>query len=138
LASSEKSSKDTVLEVRYVGNASHRGWRRIDYNEVNIFENGFLQEFKNAQNNLAINAANGFPNNFQFKGLPGQVPLPIFDAAFWARDRAVPTAMRSWATTPATPSLPRCSKAKRARRQIRWPQIATSSAECSEAPLPPA
>ena len=77
--------KDTVLEVRYVGNASHRGWRRIDYNEVNIFENGFLQEFKNAQNNLAINAANGFPNNFQFKGLPGQVPLPIFDAAFGAR-----------------------------------------------------
>jgi hypothetical protein len=77
--------KDTVLEVRYVGNASHSGWRRIDYNEVNIFENGFLQEFKNAQNNLAINAANGLANTFQFKGLPGEVPLPIFDAAFGAR-----------------------------------------------------
>jgi hypothetical protein len=77
--------KDTVLEVRYVGTASHSGWRRIDYNEVNIFENGFLQEFQNAQNNLKINAANGIPNNFQFKGFPGQVPLPIFDAAFGAR-----------------------------------------------------
>jgi hypothetical protein len=77
--------KDTVLEVRYVGNASHSGWRRIDYNEVNIFENGFLKEFQNAQNNLNINNNNGFPNTFQFKGLPGQVPLPIFDAAFGAR-----------------------------------------------------
>ena len=77
--------KDTVLEVRYVGNASHSGWRRIDYNEVNIFENGFLKEFQNAQNNLTINAANGFPNTFQFKGLPGESALPIFDAAFSAR-----------------------------------------------------
>jgi hypothetical protein len=77
--------KDTVLEVRYVGNGSHSGWRRIDYNEVNIFENGFLKEFQNAQNNLVINTANGLPNTFQFKGLPGQVALPIFDAAFSAR-----------------------------------------------------
>jgi hypothetical protein len=78
-------AKDSVLEVRYVGNESHRGWRRINYNEVNIFENGFLQEFQNAQNNLKINGSNGFPNTFQFKGLPGEVPLPIFDAAFGAR-----------------------------------------------------
>jgi hypothetical protein len=77
--------KDTVLEARYVGNASHSGWRRINYNEVNIFENGFLQEFKNAQNNLAINTANGFSNTFANRGLPGEVPLPIFDAAFGAR-----------------------------------------------------
>jgi hypothetical protein len=77
--------KDTVLEARYVGDESHSGWRRINYNEVNIFENGFLQEFQNAQNNLKINAANGFANTFQNKGLPGEVALPIFDAAFAAR-----------------------------------------------------
>src|SRR5215471_3910362 len=86
-------TRNTVLEVRYVGTASHSGWRRIDYNEVNIFENGFLQEFQNAQNNLSICTANrvactGSPTGaltFANKGLPGQAPLPIFDAAFGAR-----------------------------------------------------
>jgi hypothetical protein len=78
-------AKDSVLEVRYVGNSSHRGWRRINFNEVNIFENGFLHEFQNAQSNLAINAANGFPNNFANHGLPGEAALPVFDAAFGAR-----------------------------------------------------
>ena len=47
-------------------------------NEVNVFENGFLQEFKNAQNNLAMNMAAGV-NSFQNLGRPGQVTLPIFD-----------------------------------------------------------
>jgi hypothetical protein len=51
---------------------------------VNIFENGFLDDFKRAQQNLAINEANGrtgFANN----GLPGQAPIPVFEAAFAAR-----------------------------------------------------
>jgi hypothetical protein len=76
--------KNGVLEVRYVGDESHRSWRTSNLNEVNIFENGFLQEFKNAQKNLAINQAAGV-NSFQDLGRPGQVPLPIFDAAFGAR-----------------------------------------------------
>ena len=74
----------TVVEARYLGNRGSHVWRTYSLNEVNIFENGFLQEFKNAQRNLAINVANartGFANN----GLPGQVPLPIFEAAFGAR-----------------------------------------------------
>src|SRR5262249_26061521 len=52
--------------------------------------NGFLQEFQNAQRNLAINGNSSFANN----GLPGQVPLPIFEAAFGARGNqpAVPAA----------------------------------------------
>ena len=43
-----------------------------------------MQEFRKAQKNLDINVANnraGFANN----SLPGQVPLPIFEAAFGAR-----------------------------------------------------
>jgi hypothetical protein len=76
--------KNGVLEVRYVGNESHRSWRTSNLNEVNIFENAFLQEFKNAQKNLAINQAAGV-NSFQDLGRPGQVPTPIFDAAFGAR-----------------------------------------------------
>jgi len=74
----------TVVEVRYLGNRGSHEWRTYNVNEVNIFENGFLDEFKRAQNNLAINTANGragFANN----GSPGQAPLPIFEAAFGPR-----------------------------------------------------
>lgn len=76
--------KGTVIEVRYLGTRGNSVWRTYNVNEVNVFENGFLKEFKNAQTNLGINVANnrtGFANN----GLPGQVALPIFDAAFGAR-----------------------------------------------------
>src|SRR6185436_18796219 len=44
--------KNTALELRYVGNYATNTWRAYDINEVNIFENGFLQEFKNAQINF--------------------------------------------------------------------------------------
>ncbi len=77
-------ARHTVIEVRYVGNKGTHIWRGFDLNEVNIFENGFLQEFLNAQRNLAINQAAGV-NSFAHRGLPGQVPLPIFEAAFGAR-----------------------------------------------------
>jgi hypothetical protein len=83
--------KNNVLEVRYVGNQSHLSWRTSNLNEVNIFENGFLEEFKNAQRNLAINQAAGV-NSFQNRGLPGQVALPIFDAAFGRRGGVGPIA----------------------------------------------
>jgi hypothetical protein len=76
--------RNAALEVRYVGNRGHNLWRLYNINEVNIFENGFLQEFKNAQNNLAINLANG-RTGFANQGLPGQVALPMFDAAFGPR-----------------------------------------------------
>ncbi|OFW04050.1 MAG: hypothetical protein A3H96_08710 [Acidobacteria bacterium RIFCSPLOWO2_02_FULL_67_36] len=73
-----------AIEIRYVGNRGHNLWRSYNINETNIFENNFLQDFKNAQRNLEINLANartGFANN----GLPGQVALPIFEAAFGPR-----------------------------------------------------
>ena len=41
--------KDTAFEIRYVGNRGVKLWRAVDFNEVNIFENGFLQEFNNAK-----------------------------------------------------------------------------------------
>jgi hypothetical protein len=84
----------SALEVRYVGNLALRSWLSYNLNEVNIFENGFLNEFKAAQNNLAI--ANGMTvaqltatpspkltvSNFSNQGLPGQAALPIMAAAF--------------------------------------------------------
>jgi len=83
---------NTALEVRYVGNHAVKVWRAVDFNEVNIFENGFLNEFINARRNYDIyvatnpncavsgNAAN--PCRFGNSGLPGQVNLPIFGNLF--------------------------------------------------------
>ncbi|MEO5894835.1 MAG: carboxypeptidase-like regulatory domain-containing protein [Vicinamibacterales bacterium] len=76
--------KNTVLELRYVGNRGSNLWHAFDSNEVNIFENGFLDEFRRAQQNLAINVANGL-TGFANNNLPGQQALPIFSAAFGAR-----------------------------------------------------
>lgn len=76
-------NKNTVFEARYVGNHAIGIWRRFGPNEVNVFENGFLAEFKNAQNNLAIaRAINSASNDFNNRGLPGQVNLPIFLASY--------------------------------------------------------
>ena len=80
--------KNTALEIRYVGNYAPNTWRAYNINEINIFENGFLGEFLNAQKNLAIHrAANcGKPGqpacSFTNSGLPGQVAVPIFAKFF--------------------------------------------------------
>jgi hypothetical protein len=74
---------NAVLEARYVGNKTTHNWHLYSEQETNIFENGFLQEFINAQKNYAINMAAGV-SSFQNMGLPGQVALPIFQAAFGA------------------------------------------------------
>jgi hypothetical protein len=77
-------TKDITLEVRYVGNKSTHMWHRQNIQEINIFENGFLNEFIQAKKNLDINIANGRGNTFINNSLPGQAPLPIFQAAFGA------------------------------------------------------
>ncbi|HXS98091.1 MAG TPA: carboxypeptidase regulatory-like domain-containing protein [Candidatus Limnocylindrales bacterium] len=80
-------NRDTVVEFRYTGNHGLNEWRQINLNEVNIYENGFINEEIVAQNNLAI--ANGVSpaqlpfiatlksNNFGNQGLPGQQNLKI-------------------------------------------------------------
>jgi hypothetical protein len=66
-----------VVEARYVGNHAIKTFRAVDFNEVNIFENEFLQEFTNAKTNLDINGGRTFA-----PGAPGTVPLPIFSTLF--------------------------------------------------------
>ena len=64
-----------ALEVRYMGNHTFNQWIAIDPNEVNIFENQFLKDFKNAQANLAASGGTSFaPSN--------GYPVPILEAAF--------------------------------------------------------
>jgi hypothetical protein len=66
------------MEVRYTGNHGVKLWRQSNLNEVNIFENGFLDEFNNALNNLLIaRRINPNSNNFGNQGLAGQKPIPI-------------------------------------------------------------
>jgi hypothetical protein len=73
--------RSRVLEVRYNGNRTIHQWINIDPNEVNIFENGFLTEFKKAQSNLAAYvAAHPTAANPSFEGTTGS--LPILNAAF--------------------------------------------------------
>jgi hypothetical protein len=88
--------KNTAFEVRYVGTHGTHLWRQMDYNEVNIFENGFLTQFKAAQNNLAIFARNN-PGcviidkgavksisgncNYGNTGLAGQINVPLITTA---------------------------------------------------------
>ena len=96
-----KLGQSRVLEVRYNGNRTIHQWINENLNEVNVFENGFLNEFKNAQNNLNICNANPaaclsaeiaagavaattttYARDFANLGLPGQVNLPIMTGAF--------------------------------------------------------
>jgi len=74
-------ARNTVLEVRYNGNRTIHNWTMLNYNEVNIFGsyngNTFLNDFKNAQLNLAASGG----TNFNDTGT-GRVATPIIDAAF--------------------------------------------------------
>jgi hypothetical protein len=74
--------QNNVIEIRYMGNRSVHQWTKLNPNEVNIFENGFLAEFKLAQQNLAINRANDAGDTFANNGYTGQSALPILTAAF--------------------------------------------------------
>lgn len=67
----------------HAGNYGNQLWHGYNINEVNILENHFLDQFKAAQNNLAVNAANGMSNSFSDQtGFAGLLPTPVFDAAF--------------------------------------------------------
>ncbi len=75
--------RNTVVEVRYVGNRG-RGIYRLNFiNETNVIENGFAQEFRLAQQNFYANVAAGRGNSFAYFGPgTGTSPLPIMVAYF--------------------------------------------------------
>jgi hypothetical protein len=84
-----KLTRDTVIEARYVGTRSLQSWQTYNYNEINIVENGFLDEFRLAQENLRANIAAGRGSNFRYFGQgTGTSPLPIFLAYFSGRSAA--------------------------------------------------
>jgi hypothetical protein len=76
-------SRDSAVEIRYVGNRNTNAWITENWNERNIIENGFLDEFKLAQANLRANLAAGRGANFRYFGPgTGTSPLPTYLAYF--------------------------------------------------------
>jgi hypothetical protein len=69
----------SAIEVRYIGTRNREQWTAYNYNELNILDNGFLDEFKRAQNNLYANIAAGRGESFAYFGPgTGTAPLPIY------------------------------------------------------------
>jgi hypothetical protein len=76
-------SRNMAVEVRYVGTRSRDLWQTRSYNETNIFENGWIDEFRLAQQNLQANVAANRGSTFAYFGPgTGTSPLPIVQAHF--------------------------------------------------------
>ena len=80
-----KLSRNISLEARYIRTDSFGSWTlrnlsgALNYNEINIVENKFIDEFRVAQANLVANIAAGRSSSgFAYTGAPGTSPLPIF------------------------------------------------------------
>lgn len=71
--------KGFIVEARYVGNHVVKELRQIDFNQINIKQAGYLEDFTRARNNgfLAQAAGRGFNANYD-SGIPGSQPLTFF------------------------------------------------------------
>ncbi len=72
---------DYAVEVRYVGSWSDNLWRSIDYNQVDIRDNGFAADFNRARANLLACRAVGAScttGGAYNAAVPGSVPLTVF------------------------------------------------------------
>ena len=76
-----------AVDIRYVGTRGVNQWTEENYNERNIDENGFLDEFKLAMANLQANQRGGpRVGTFAYFGAStGTAPLPIYLAYFNGR-----------------------------------------------------
>jgi hypothetical protein len=80
--------RSSAIEIRYVGTRNREQWTTYNLNgELNVHENGFLAEYKAAQQNLYANMAAGRGQTFAYFGA-GTNPLPIYLAYFSGRTDA--------------------------------------------------
>ena len=63
----------TALEVRYVGTQSSKLWRGTDYNQLDIFSNGFFADYQSARSNFLLTGN-------AFCATAGCQPLTIFQS----------------------------------------------------------
>ncbi len=77
-------TRSMAIEIRYVGTRSRDLWRNVNYNnDINVFENGFVNEFRQAQANLQANIAAGRGGTFRYFGAgTGTGPLPVIFGYF--------------------------------------------------------
>ena len=104
-------------------------WRRtLNYNEFNIVENGFLNEFRQAQANLQANIAAGRGNTFAYTGAPGTAPLPMFLAFFNGQNAAnAGNPARLHRRELDEHDVPRLPRARRTRSPFSFASASTSS-----------
>lgn len=74
-----------MVEARYIHTTSTGQWTNNNqvgnyrnYNEINVTENKFANEFRLAQANLQANIAANKGNTFAYTGVAGTSPLPTF------------------------------------------------------------
>lgn len=74
----QREIKGTVVELRYVGNKGTKLYRGIDFNQINVFANGFFDDFMRAYNNgnLARRTTGTF-NPAYNPDIPGSQPLTV-------------------------------------------------------------
>ena len=89
-------TKDMAMEVRYVGTRGVNQWSTLGYNERNLIENGFYDEFLKARSNLQAHVAAGCGTtgqpacSFAYRGPnTGTQPLPIYLAYLSAKGGAL-------------------------------------------------
>jgi hypothetical protein len=103
-------AKNTAVEVRYVGTRGVNQWSELNYNERNVIENGFYDEFKLAMGNLRANNTSGVASrsgSFAYFGPgTGTSPLPIYLAYLnGSRDAGNPNAYTGGTNTWANSTL---------------------------------
>jgi hypothetical protein len=102
---------NTAVEFRYVGTRGVNQWSSLNYNERNLIENGFFNEFKLAMANLkANNLAGGTrAGSFAYFGAgTGTNPLPTYLAYLNARTDATNSAAytgANWTNTALTQDM---------------------------------
>ncbi len=110
-----KVSKNTAVEARFIHTNSYDTWTAggqiplMNYNELNIVENKFINEFRLAQANLQANISANRGASFAYVGPgTGTVPLPIFLAYLNGSNVAGDTAKytgNSWRDTTLVQSM---------------------------------
>jgi hypothetical protein len=76
--------REMAVEFRYVGTRGLKGWTGEDWNQTNVIDNGFFEEFKRAQANLRSAVEQGLcatqaTCTFGYRGPgSGTSPLPIY------------------------------------------------------------
>jgi hypothetical protein len=73
---------DMAVDVRYLGTRGVDQWSELDWNQIDIEKNGFIEEFWNAVGNLRANNQSGISSRrgsmAYFGPGTGTVPLPVY------------------------------------------------------------